>query len=90
LSDACPRTSGNRFTDGQASLVIVKRVFSLASSILKPEGSVVAKILTGEDTAAFVREIRSGFEIVRQSKPKASRKESREMFIVALHQRREN
>jgi 23S rRNA (uridine2552-2'-O)-methyltransferase len=90
LSDACPNTSGNRFTDGQASLEIVKRVFSLASSVLKPNGSVIAKVLTGEDTAAFVHEIRSGFETVRQSKPKASRKESREMFIVALHQRREN
>ncbi|MBN2322268.1 MAG: SAM-dependent methyltransferase [Spirochaetes bacterium] len=89
LSDACPSTSGNRFSDGQASLEIVRRVFSLAPSILKPGGSVVAKVLTGEDTAEFVRKIRPGFESVRQSKPKASRKESREMYIIALHQRRE-
>jgi 23S rRNA (uridine2552-2'-O)-methyltransferase len=90
LSDACPNTSGNRFTDGQASLEIVRRVFSLASLMLKPGGSVVTKVLTGEDTAEFVREIRSDFQSVRQSKPKASRKESREMYIVALHQRRES
>ena len=86
LSDACPNTSGNRFMDGQASLEIVKRVFYIASSILKPGGSIVAKVLTGEDTGAFIREIQSGFETVRQSKPKASRKESREMFIIALRQ----
>lgn len=87
VSDACPNTSGNKFMDGQRSIEIVRKVFRLSESLLNPGGCVVAKVLMGEDVGEFVRKLRQDFNTVAMCRPKASRKESRESFIVALHRR---
>jgi 23S rRNA (uridine2552-2'-O)-methyltransferase len=87
VSDACPNTSGNKFMDGQRSIEIVRLVFYLSEALLASGGSVVAKVLMGEDVGEFVQNLGQDFEKVILCKPKASRKESRETFIVALHRR---
>ena len=87
VRDACPNTTGNKFMDAQRSIEIVRRVFDISDAVLKAGGSVVAKVLTGEDVAKFVREIKKKYQSVRMCKPNASRKESRENFIVALSRR---
>ncbi len=87
FSDAAPNTTGNKFMDAQKSLSIVKRVFQIANGILKSNGSVVAKVFQGEDVASFVKAIRGDFSRVTLCKPKSSRKESREIFIVAQNKR---
>jgi len=90
VSDACPNTSGNKFMDGQRSIEIVRKVIRLSESLLNPGGCVVAKVLMGEDVGEFARKLRQDFETVSMCRPKASRKESRESFIIALHRRSEN
>jgi 23S rRNA (uridine2552-2'-O)-methyltransferase len=87
VSDACPNTSGSKFMDAQKSMEIVRNVFRLSETVLKDGGCVVAKVLAGEDTGEFVRGLGPKFETVRMSKPKASKKESRETYIVALRKR---
>jgi len=87
VSDACPNTSGNKFMDAQKSMEIVRKVFCISDTVLKHGGSVVAKVLMGEDVGEFVREVKQEFDSVRLAKPKSSRKESRETFIVALFRR---
>jgi 23S rRNA (uridine2552-2'-O)-methyltransferase len=87
VSDACPSTTGNKFTDASRSMSIVKRVFDISASLLKQEGSVVAKILMGEDTGDYVKELRKIFNRVTLCKPKSSRQESREMFVIAISRR---
>lgn len=87
VSDACPNTSGNKFMDAQKSMEIVRKVFGISDTVLKHGGSVVAKVLMGEDVGEFVREVKQEFESVRLAKPKSSRKQSRETFIVALFRR---
>jgi 23S rRNA (uridine2552-2'-O)-methyltransferase len=82
-SDAAPDTSGNRFVDCERSLAIVRRVFELARETLKPGGSVVAKVFQGEDVKTFVDGLRPEYGSVALSKPRSSRKESREIYIVA-------
>jgi 23S rRNA (uridine2552-2'-O)-methyltransferase len=86
-SDAAPSTSGDKFADRQRSLDIVRSVFGTARRVLKPRGSVLAKILQGEDTHGFVRELRREYADIQLFKPKGSRKESSELFIIALHRR---
>jgi len=86
-SDAAPDTSGDRFMDSQRSLRIVERVFELARWLLKPAKSVVAKVFEGEDLKGFVDSIRPEYERVSLFKPKSSRKESKELFIIALERR---
>jgi 23S rRNA (uridine2552-2'-O)-methyltransferase len=86
-SDAAPSTTGNKFVDSQASLAIVKRVFQLADDILKPHGSIIAKIFQGEDVNAFINSEKINFSKILFFKPKSSRKESRELFIIAIDRR---
>lgn len=90
VSDACPSTTGNKFMDASRSISIVKRVFEISASLLKKEGSVVAKILMGEDVGEYVKELQKMFNRVTLTKPKSSRKESREMFIIAISKRAES
>jgi 23S rRNA (uridine2552-2'-O)-methyltransferase len=86
-SDAAPDTSGNRFVDSERSLAIARRVFELAREILKPGGAVVAKVFQGEDLKAFVDGLRREYGGVALSKPRSSRKESRELYIIARERR---
>jgi 23S rRNA (uridine2552-2'-O)-methyltransferase len=90
LSDACPSTTGNKFMDASRSMIIVKRVFDTAAYLLKYDGSVVAKILMGEDVGDYIKKLRKMFSSVKLCKPKSSRKESREMFIIAISRRAES
>jgi len=87
-SDAMPHTTGNKFVDSQASLNLVRSVFRLAQDALVPGGIVVAKVFQGEDLGKFILEIKKRFERVVLFKPKSSRKESREIFIIAFDRKR--
>ena len=89
-SDAAPSTTGNKFVDSQASLAIVKRVFQLANDILKPHGSIIAKIFQGEDVNTFINSEKKFFLKILFFKPKSSRKESRELFIIAFDRREQS
>ena len=86
-SDASPNTTGDSFIDSQKSLNIVKRVFQIARDTLKPGGSVVAKVFQGRDLKAFVDGLKEDFSRVTLFKPKSSRKESREIFLIAITRR---
>jgi 23S rRNA (uridine2552-2'-O)-methyltransferase len=83
-SDAAPNTTGNKFMDSQKSLRLVERVFQFADALLKEGGTVVAKILQGEDTPAFMDGLKNFYVRVLVFKPKSSRSESKELFILAL------
>jgi 23S rRNA (uridine2552-2'-O)-methyltransferase len=83
LSDAAPATTGNRTVDTQASLAIGRRVRTLASDLLCGGGKLVLKLFQAEEVPAFVRELGTDFTRVRTFKPRASRKESMELYILA-------
>jgi 23S rRNA (uridine2552-2'-O)-methyltransferase len=82
-SDAAPATTGDKFSDAAVSLALVVRVFEIADTLLAGGGTVVAKVFQGEDLDGFVRSVRTRFERVSLFKPKSSRKESREIYIIA-------
>jgi 23S rRNA (uridine2552-2'-O)-methyltransferase len=87
-SDAAPKTTGQKFTDHQNSLSIVRRVFEISNSVLKDGGTVVAKVFQGEDLKEFVDSVRERFERIDLCKPKSSRKESSELFIIAQRKKK--
>ena len=83
LSDAAPKTTGSKFSDSQNSLRLVRNVFELSGTFLKNGGAVCAKVFQGEDMKTFVDSLRKGFARVDLFKPKSSRAESRELYIIA-------
>jgi 23S rRNA (uridine2552-2'-O)-methyltransferase len=84
LSDMAPRTSGNKWVDQQQSLNLVRRVLELAASLLAEGGNLYVKVFEGEDFREFVDSVRKSFKTVKIVKPKSSRSESREVFVLGI------
>jgi 23S rRNA (uridine2552-2'-O)-methyltransferase len=83
LSDMAPNISGTKAVDQPRSMYLVELALEMARRVLKPGGSFVCKVFQGEVFDAFVSDARNSFERVRVIKPEASRKGSREVYLVA-------
>ena len=90
MSDMAPRTTGVKFTDQARSVELCDRARDVAIRRLRPGGNFVAKIFEGPDSKAFQESLRPYFDKVRGFKPKSSRAESKETFILGLGFRAEN
>ena len=84
LSDMAPRTSGNKWVDQQKSLHLARRSFEIAEQLLDRGGNYYCKIFQGEDAPEFIKDVRDRFETTRIVKPKSSRTESREVFVLGI------
>lgn len=84
LSDMAPNTVGHKKTDHLRQMVLLEYAFDFAVRALKPGGTFVAKSFSGGTTGELLKQIKEKFESVHHIKPPASRKDSVEMFIVAL------
>ena len=84
LSDMAPRTSGNKWVDQQQSLILARRVLELAGKLLESGGNFYVKVFEGEDFKEYVDSVRKSFKTVKIVKPKSSRIESREVFVLGM------
>lgn len=84
ISDLAPKTTGNRWADHQQSINLVRATLQLAETLLLPKGHYLAKVFQGEDFPVFFDEVKEKFEMVKTIKPKSSRTESREVFILGM------
>tara|TARA_B100001250_G_C19270145_1_gene558715 strand:- start:80 stop:505 length:426 start_codon:yes stop_codon:yes gene_type:complete len=83
-SDMAPDTTGNRFTDHVRSVELCRRALEVSLTLLSPGGAFVCKIFEGEDVQGFVAELRAEFDSVKRVKPKSTRSQSVEFFLVGL------
>jgi 23S rRNA (uridine2552-2'-O)-methyltransferase len=88
ISDLAPKTTGNRWADHQQSLHLVRRTLTLAEILLFEHGHYLCKIFQGEDFPEFVEEVKRLFQTVKVIKPKSSRTESREVFVLGMGYRK--
>jgi len=84
IADLAPRTTGNRWADHQQSMVLVRQTLALAAELLLPNGNYYCKAFQGEDYPEFVKEVGEQFQKVKTVKPKSSRVESREVFVLGM------
>jgi 23S rRNA (uridine2552-2'-O)-methyltransferase len=84
LSDMAPQTTGNKWADHQKSLTLSRRAFALACQVLAKDGAFYCKVFDGEDCKVFFDEVRVFFQKAKIVKPKSSRIESRELFVLGL------
>jgi 23S rRNA (uridine2552-2'-O)-methyltransferase len=82
LSDAAPKTTGNRLADQQQSLSLAGRVLEVTAELIASGGNFYCKVFEGEDFKEYVEQVRRRFRTVRVVKPKSSRPESREVFVL--------
>jgi 23S rRNA (uridine2552-2'-O)-methyltransferase len=83
MSDMAPNISGNRVIDQPRSLALLDEALLFAREVLRPGGDFLVKAFQGEGIDAFTRELRGHFKTVKTVKPKASRAESREIYLLA-------
>jgi 23S rRNA (uridine2552-2'-O)-methyltransferase len=83
LSDVAPDVSGAWDVDQYRQIHLARVALVIADRLLKRRGWLVIKTFHGSEHGRFVREMRDMFETVKRVKPKASRKKSAEIYLVA-------
>ena len=83
MSDMAPNISGNRVIDQPRSMALLDEALVFAREVLRPGGHFLAKAFQGEGIDGFKRELKAHFKVVKTLKPKASRPESREIYLLA-------
>jgi 23S rRNA (uridine2552-2'-O)-methyltransferase len=83
LSDMAPNTLGHRKTDHLRIVILIEAAAAFAIAHLKPGGAFVAKAFQGGETAEVLKTLKAHFSEVKHVKPKASRTDSSEVFLVA-------
>ena len=88
LSDMAPKTSGIRSTDGHRSFALNKKVLNIANEILRSEGSLLVKTFQCILLDELCSEFKKMFASVKLCKPRSSRSESAEIFILGTGKKR--
>lgn len=83
MSDMAPNLSGIKAKDEAAWLRLVEVSLSTAELFLQKNGAFLVKFFQFRDTASAYNRIKSRFEIVQRLKPKSSRSQSAEFYILA-------
>jgi len=83
MSDIAPNISGIDSADQARSMYFLELALDTVQKTLKPGASFVAKMFQGSGSDQYLKDLRTRFARVSVRKPAASRKESREVYIVA-------
>ncbi len=84
ISDMAPQTTGIKLRDQTLSFELAKSAFECCAGHLAPGGGFVAKIFDGPDVPELIAAMRKRFAKVKGFKPKSSREESKESFLIGL------
>ena len=83
LSDMAPNLSGNQSADQAAGERLAAAVMAFAEHHLHPRGSLLYKCFHGTSFEAILGRMRQSYGSVKICKPKASRQNSREVYVLA-------
>jgi len=83
MSDLAPNISGNRAVDQPRSIGLAEAAALFAAEVLKPGGALLTKLFQGEGQTGLELELKRRFARLKRLKPKASRPESREIYLLA-------
>ena len=84
LSDMAASATGHQQTDHLKIMALAETAYQFASEVLAPGGAFIAKVLQGGATGDLLKTLKRDFTEVRHVKPPASRKDSAEIYVVAL------
>lgn len=83
LSDMAPNTTGHAATDHLRIMALLEAAYPFACEVLKKGGTFVAKVFQGGAEKELLAQMKQDFATVKHAKPKASRQDSSEMYVVA-------
>jgi 23S rRNA (uridine2552-2'-O)-methyltransferase len=83
LSDAAPKLTGVRATDRAREESLLEAIEALLPALLRPGGTLVAKLLDSPEAQAFAGRVKRRFGSARVTKSQATRKGSSEKYLIA-------
>ncbi|MGA9766362.1 MAG: RlmE family RNA methyltransferase [Rhodomicrobium sp.] len=83
LSDMAAPTTGHRATDHLRIMGLAEEAFAFAIKVLAPGGAFLSKVFQGGSEKSLLDVLKRDFSAVRHLKPKASRAESPELYVLA-------
>ena len=83
LSDMAPSATGHRTTDALRSAALAETGLATAIDFLRPGGAFIVKVMRNGQENAFTALVKPHFDSVKTFKPKASRQDSAEIYLVA-------
>jgi len=83
ISDMAPNISGIVSADQARSIYLAELAHELAAKTLRPGGTLLVKVFQGAGFKELHQALLKSFTSVMTRKPKASRTESREMYLLA-------
>jgi 23S rRNA (uridine2552-2'-O)-methyltransferase len=83
ISDIAPNITGIDVADQATSMYFLDLALDTVAKTLKPGAAFAAKMFQGAGSDKYVKDLRAHFDKVLIRKPAASRKESREVYLVA-------
>jgi len=83
LSDMSPAATGHAATDHLRIMALAEAALEFAEAALAPGGAFVVKVFEGGASRELLTRLRQGFARVRHVKPASSRKDSREIYVLA-------
>jgi 23S rRNA (uridine2552-2'-O)-methyltransferase len=84
LSDMAPKTTGVRIQDQMRSFELCILALETAERFLKPGGHFVAKLFHSDEFETFRKELQARFGKIEILRPKSTRTESKEIFLIGL------
>jgi 23S rRNA (uridine2552-2'-O)-methyltransferase len=83
MSDMAASSTGHRQTDHLRVVALAEAALDIAEDVLKSGGVYLAKVLQGGADHDLLARLRQGFAKVQHIKPKASRQDSAEVYVLA-------
>ena len=83
MSDLAASSTGHRQTDHLKIMHLCEVAADFAAQVLAPGGAFLAKVLRGGTENDLLVNLKRDFDRVHHVKPKASRQDSAELYVLA-------
>lgn len=90
LSDLSPQVSGIWEYDQETQWSLTEKALEIAEESLNRGGEFVCKVFDGEGVKRIMERAEKSFTFVKLTKPKASRRESSELYLICKNFLRHN
>ncbi len=84
LSDMAAPATGHQSTDHLRIIALAEAALDFAEDVLAPGGAFVCKVFQGGAEGGLFARLKRNFATVKHAKPRASRADSAEVYVVAL------
>ena len=85
MSDMLHNTTGHKTTDHYRSIELCLAAIDFTNIFLEMRGTLVCKFLRGSDDQELLSAAKNHFRTVKLVKPKSSRPESAEIYLLGIN-----